>query len=252
MILRRFMKHVTDQNWFAVGLDVLVVITGIFLGMQVSEWNEGRKDRIDGQDFISRIHNEILDAEQASKRVRERRLYLISPLNDAAKTIFDKSKSRALTDEQCLALGTSHYLNIAVSDLPSLTELMSAGRVAIIEDYQLRTALIEHQQRLGTLKELIQVMSPSLHNLAILHPNLIKLDPYFDESLGEMQSSYKCDLKAMQSSQLFLNSVSENIDSYDAYLRDALRPWSKHMSLVHSMLDDALNIEHEIEKTSAE
>jgi len=22
MILRRFMKHVTDQNWFAVGLDV--------------------------------------------------------------------------------------------------------------------------------------------------------------------------------------------------------------------------------------
>lgn len=36
MILRRFMKHVTDQNWIAVVLDVLVVITGIFLGMQVS------------------------------------------------------------------------------------------------------------------------------------------------------------------------------------------------------------------------
>ena len=26
MILRRFMKHVTAQNWFAVGLDVIVVI----------------------------------------------------------------------------------------------------------------------------------------------------------------------------------------------------------------------------------
>jgi hypothetical protein len=34
------MKHVTDQNWFGVALDVLVVITGIFLGMQVTEWNE--------------------------------------------------------------------------------------------------------------------------------------------------------------------------------------------------------------------
>lgn len=43
MILRRFTKHVTDQNWFAVGLDVLVVITGIFLGMQVTEWNDVRK-----------------------------------------------------------------------------------------------------------------------------------------------------------------------------------------------------------------
>jgi len=45
MILRRFMKHVTDQNWFAVGLDVIVVIVGIFLGLQVQEWSEGRVDR---------------------------------------------------------------------------------------------------------------------------------------------------------------------------------------------------------------
>lgn len=245
MILRRFMKHVTDQNWFAVGLDVLVVITGIFLGMQVSEWNEGRKDRIDGQDFISRIHNEILDAEQASKRVRERRLFLISPLRDAANIIFNKKEIGALTNEQCLALSTSHYLNIAIPDLPSLIELMSAGRVSIIEENELRTALIEHQQKLGTLKELILGLSPKLHNLAILHPNLIELTPYYDETLGEMQSSYICKLPEMQKNRLFLNSFSENIDAYDAYLRDALLPWSDHMSLVHEMLDKSLGIEHE-------
>ena len=38
MILRRFMQHVKEQNWFAVGLDVIVVIVGIFLGMQVQKW----------------------------------------------------------------------------------------------------------------------------------------------------------------------------------------------------------------------
>ena len=245
MILRRFMKHVTDQNWFAVGLDVLVVITGIFLGMQVSEWNEGRKDSLDGQDFVERMHNEILDAEQASKRVRERRLFLITPLRDAANIIFNKNEVGLLTNEQCLALSTSHYLNIAVSDLPSLTELMSAGRVAIIEDNKLRTALIEHQQKLGTLKELIQGMSSMVHNLVISHPDLIELTPYYDETLGEMQSSYMCNLPEMQKNRLFLNSFSENIDAYDAYLRDALGPWSDHMSLVHEMLDKSLGIEHE-------
>lgn len=244
MILRRFMKHVTDQNWFAVGLDILVVITGIFLGMQVNEWNEDRKDRLDGQDFVNRIHNEILEAEQVSKRVRERRLYLITPLSEAAKIIFNKNELGVLTDEHCLALATSHYLNIAISDLPSVTELMSAGRVAIIENHQLRTALIEHQQKLGTLKELTQIMSRIVHNLAIEHPNLIKSESYYDETLGEMQSSYKCNLTQMRTNQLFLNSVSENVDGYDAYLRDALRPWSNHMSLVHKMLDQALDIEH--------
>jgi hypothetical protein len=42
MILRRFMKHVTEQNWLAVGLDRLVVTVGIFLGMQVTDWNKER------------------------------------------------------------------------------------------------------------------------------------------------------------------------------------------------------------------
>jgi hypothetical protein len=29
MILRRIMKHVSDQNWFAVGLDFLIVVFGV-------------------------------------------------------------------------------------------------------------------------------------------------------------------------------------------------------------------------------
>lgn len=99
MILRRFMKHVSDQNWFAVGLDVLVVITGIFLGMQVTDWNEERKDRGDSQIFLQRMHGEILSAENSSSRVRSRRLDLIDPLEDAAKIVFLTDGTGTLTDE---------------------------------------------------------------------------------------------------------------------------------------------------------
>ena len=60
MILRRFTKHFTDQNWFAVGLDVLVVISGIFLGMQVTDWNENRKDNAEIVTIISHL---LTDAE---------------------------------------------------------------------------------------------------------------------------------------------------------------------------------------------
>jgi hypothetical protein len=44
MILRRFTQHVTEQNWFAVGLDLVVVVVGIFLGLQVTQWNDARQD----------------------------------------------------------------------------------------------------------------------------------------------------------------------------------------------------------------
>lgn len=43
MLLRRFQKHVSDQNWFAVTLDVIVVVVGIFLGLSATEWYENQK-----------------------------------------------------------------------------------------------------------------------------------------------------------------------------------------------------------------
>ena len=60
MILRRFIQHVKEQNWFAVGLDVIVVIVGIFLGMQVTDWNDKRNDRIKEQVFINELKRELL------------------------------------------------------------------------------------------------------------------------------------------------------------------------------------------------
>jgi hypothetical protein len=40
MILRSITKHVKDQNWFAVFIDFLIVVVGVFIGIQVANWND--------------------------------------------------------------------------------------------------------------------------------------------------------------------------------------------------------------------
>lgn len=42
MLLRRMTQHVKNQNWFAVALDFMIVVIGVFIGLQVSNWNEAR------------------------------------------------------------------------------------------------------------------------------------------------------------------------------------------------------------------
>jgi hypothetical protein len=42
MFLRRIAAHLKTQNWTAVGLDLLIVVIGVFIGTQVSNWNQGR------------------------------------------------------------------------------------------------------------------------------------------------------------------------------------------------------------------
>ena len=39
-------------------------------------------------------------------------------------------------------------------------------------------------------------------------------------------------------------AISNNVDVYDAYVRDGLSPWAEKMSLVHSLIDKNLNIRH--------
>lgn len=45
MLLRRLTKHVKDQNWFAVALDFLIVLAGILIAFQITNWSEERSER---------------------------------------------------------------------------------------------------------------------------------------------------------------------------------------------------------------
>ncbi len=43
MRIRRISKHLKDQNWLAVFLDFGIVVAGVFLGIQLGNWNEVRQ-----------------------------------------------------------------------------------------------------------------------------------------------------------------------------------------------------------------
>lgn len=45
MLLRRLTKHVESQNWLAVGIDFLIVVLGVFIGIQLGNWNDTRSDK---------------------------------------------------------------------------------------------------------------------------------------------------------------------------------------------------------------
>lgn len=42
MVVRRILEHVVAHNWFAVGVDLLIVVVGVVIGMQVTNWNTRR------------------------------------------------------------------------------------------------------------------------------------------------------------------------------------------------------------------
>jgi len=71
MILRRVIEHVRTQNWFAVGLDFLIVVVGVFVGLQVSNWNAAHADQERAYGYLERIRDDLdADLDGYMNRVR--------------------------------------------------------------------------------------------------------------------------------------------------------------------------------------
>jgi len=59
MRYRRLLEHLREQNWIAVAIDLAIVVAGVFIGIQVANWNEGRATARRGEVFTERLRDDL-------------------------------------------------------------------------------------------------------------------------------------------------------------------------------------------------
>lgn len=76
MISRRIREHAASHNWFAVLVDLMIVIIGVFIGLQVDNWNQARIDRAEASDYRARIIENLKanEAEIAARAAYNRQI----------------------------------------------------------------------------------------------------------------------------------------------------------------------------------
>jgi len=245
MILRQLADAFRQENWFTVFLEIMIVVAGIFIGLQVDDWNNLRKDRQDEQQYLNRLHDEILNAEKLSARVLDRRMEQQSSVFELLGTVFDAADQPSLTDSQCFAIASLHYFNIVVSGLSAAEELTASGRMDILQDKELRAALGALKQAQDATNTYIRIQYLASISLPHTYPHLISVRAYFDLAGQEVSTRTVCDLPGMRDDPTFLNDLSTNADVYDAYVRDGLSPWAEQMKLVHQLIDKNLGTRHD-------
>jgi hypothetical protein len=60
--LLRVAEHIRTQNWTAIGIDFLIVVLGVFVGIQVANWNESRADRARERMLLGELRAEITES----------------------------------------------------------------------------------------------------------------------------------------------------------------------------------------------
>jgi hypothetical protein len=145
MVLRRITEHVKTQNWFAVGLDFVIVVVGVFIGIQVSNWNEARGDQRAYRDAMTRLAEESAETLQSAAEQRaviNKMLSDVQPAIDALRACETGAAAEATVNKGLNTIRSSRgagAVTIAVDQLVDderlLNQQSDAQRVALRQYY---------------------------------------------------------------------------------------------------------------------
>ncbi len=140
MILRRVMAHVEAQNWTAVALDFVIVVVGVFIGIQVANWNAARATNARAIGYLERINDDLsLDIQFYEFDIEFRKI--VAANGDVALSATGPSGDID-TDWRTL---TAFFNASQLSGRPNIdttyAELISSGELALIANIELRGAL---------------------------------------------------------------------------------------------------------------
>ena len=140
MLLRRFTQHVKEQNWFAVGLDFIIVVLGVFIGLQVANWNGSRAEAKREAFYITALHEDFgsiiaeleIDIARYETIANAMNLLMEQSRLPAPDVSLDElnDAARFLTAMEGTPIVSDTYLN-----------LTGSGDLAIIRNAEVKTAI---------------------------------------------------------------------------------------------------------------
>ena len=108
MLLRRVIEHVRGQNWTAITFDFLIVVVGVYLGIQAQSWNVERENRIIERQYLISLYDQLSQLiERNEDRVvsGEERLAALIEVGEYFEGVNDEIE---LGLRHCRAIGSSH------------------------------------------------------------------------------------------------------------------------------------------------
>jgi len=174
MLLRRIIEHVRTQNWTAIAIDFVIVVVGVYIGIQLDNWNDARANTAKEQVVLAAILDDVEEdliglnnALEAAVLATEASNYLLEaadlkPLTELKTPIFapllitqdmpvlDDGSSREAKPEQLWrAIAVRYY---PTQNDAAFSGLIAAGNLSLISDQNLVYSLKNYKELWGALE----------------------------------------------------------------------------------------------------
>ena len=137
---------------YAIGEIVLVVI-GILIALQINNWNENRKNKITEADYYCRI---LDDFELNEKLIDETSKLTTNKIKLCKELIIDLNKIPNNRSEILNNFVLALRQDVFVPSTITFEDLTSSGQLKLLTDIKLKNRLIEHSTFLNNILNLLK------------------------------------------------------------------------------------------------
>ncbi len=136
MRYRRLVAQLRTQNWMAIGIDLVIVVVGVFIGIQVANWNEDRATARRAEVFTERLRSDLREEAWGYEMQVG---YYSDVLANGRRALDSLAGRAALSDKELLiaAYRATQY-NGNIRRRATYDELTSRGEIALVADGVLR------------------------------------------------------------------------------------------------------------------
>jgi len=205
-----------------VAVEFVIVVVGVFMGLQVQDWNEIRKERLEEHVLLLRLYEETLGLIEAQREELKGLGERADVLMGVNPVLYSQKPSRIISDEECTTIAGSHVLRRPPDELPVLDEMLSAGRFDVLQDKAIKQQLRSYVLFRERGRAYYQEATNELFRLHSRFPDLIKVirvptgtgfvSRWGNGLVGEgFKFALVCDAEKMRASTAFLNEYVDNL-----------------------------------------
>lgn len=237
MILRRMADAIRGQDWFTAVLEVLIVVVGIFVGLQVDDWNTRRQEQALLDDYLDRLEDETKNNIEGYLRY----VNGMEAFSDHLTTYFNHLRDsdqpspdlEALSANLCRngVMGTPTYDNSV------LDEMISTGYLRLIKDKELVRSLQYYIGEQNRVNQAVVFQAPILIDAYDKFEPHRALRPLEESGIGNCDFDFSAFARNPQAA---------------SWVADAQRLHVWHMLNARSVLDALQETGHRFEAETVE
>jgi len=209
---RRIRKQLADDNKplkymrYAIG-EILLVVIGILIALQVNNWNEYRQERKSELNFLSRIREDLMVDNTYFKRRIDDCNQFIASSDEFLNSLFDKQHSIEDADAMMKLFREFDSSEMMTTQNSTFSEMLYAGKLELITNPELKLLLLDYYRKNEeAAKHIAEFNAYTVDVLNIMvdkAPNIYIMDAYieidlaFEEEYGYLNDPSSGEFKAI-------------------------------------------------------